>query len=74
MCQSTLLSAANVSEVLTSFFFNRNLKNLLLEGNTIESLPLELGEYGLKIDTLSFKSISVDLNIGVKYWGMEGNP
>lgn len=27
-----------------NFFFNRNLKNLLLEGNTIESLPLELGK------------------------------
>ena len=27
-----------------NFFVNRNLKNLLLEGNTIESLPLELGK------------------------------
>ena len=25
-------------------FLNRNLRNLLLEGNTIETLPLELGK------------------------------
>ena len=35
---------------------------MLLEGNTIESLPLELGEYELESVTLS-KTITMDLNV-----------
>lgn len=27
-----------------NFFLHRNLRNLLLEGNNVESLPLELGK------------------------------
>lgn len=35
---------------------------MLLEGNTIESLPLELGEYELESVTLS-KTITMDFNV-----------
>ena len=50
LCQSTLhvrltTNVSGIDWVFLTLFSNRNLKNLLLEGNTIESLPLELGEY-----------------------------
>lgn len=63
VCQSTLHSPANVSNI-DFFFSNRNLKNLLLEGNTIESLPLELGQYVLESVTL-FQTYNNGLNLGV---------
>lgn len=57
-----------IFHVFVLFFSNRNLRNLLLEGNTIESLPLELGEYALESNmdpSLYSTPVTVDLNIGV---------
>jgi len=63
LCVRVLYIHQQMFQILT-FFSNRNLKNLLLEGNTIESLPLELGQYVLESVTL-FQAYNNGLNLGV---------